>query len=133
MTKLSNKQIVSELKKQIIELGEKPDPKGILVVFDTGNPSHNITAQIKSLYTDENLFFPVGLQIGLGVFLAPADGTCKNACLWAIKAGYRHIDTAAVYRNEEEVGEAIVESGLDRSELFITTKLFHIFTLITFR
>ena len=38
-------------------------------------------------------------QFGLGVFLAPADGTCKNACLWAIKAGYRHIDTAAVYRN----------------------------------
>jgi hypothetical protein len=54
--------------KHEIELGEKPDPKGILVVFDTENPSHNITAQIKSLYTDENLFFPVGLQIGLGVF-----------------------------------------------------------------
>lgn len=62
-------------------------------------------------------------QFGLGVFLAPADGTCKNACLWAIKAGYRHIDTAAVYRNEEEVGQAIVESGLNRSDLFITTKL----------
>ncbi|MBK00392.1 MAG: oxidoreductase, partial [Euryarchaeota archaeon] len=62
-------------------------------------------------------------QFGLGVFLAPADGTCKNACLWAIKAGYRHIDTAAVYRNEEEVGQAIAESGLNRSELFITTKL----------
>tara|TARA_Y100001978_G_scaffold33834_1_gene29625 strand:- start:10002 stop:10853 length:852 start_codon:yes stop_codon:yes gene_type:complete len=62
-------------------------------------------------------------QFGLGVFLAPADGTCKNACIWALNAGYRHIDTAAVYRNEEEVGQAILESGIPRSELFITTKL----------
>lgn len=51
-----------------IELGDKPDPKGIRVVLDTENPSNNITSQISSLYTDENLFFPVGLQIGLGVF-----------------------------------------------------------------
>lgn len=62
-------------------------------------------------------------QFGLGVFLAPSDGTCKNACLFALDQGYRHIDTAAVYRNEEDVGEAIFESNLDRSELFITTKL----------
>lgn len=62
-------------------------------------------------------------QFGLGVFLAPADGTCKNACIWALNAGYRHIDTAAVYLNEEEVGQAIIESGIPRSELFITTKL----------
>ena len=62
-------------------------------------------------------------QFGLGVFLAPADGTCKKACLFALKEGYRHIDTAAVYRNEEDVGDAIAESNLDRSELFITTKL----------
>ena len=62
-------------------------------------------------------------QFGLGVFLAPADGTCRQACLWALEAGYRHIDTAKVYANEEEVGKAIQESGINREELFITTKL----------
>ena len=47
-------------------------------------------------------------------------------CYWAVtealKVGYRHIDTAWIYRNEKEVGRAIKESGIDRSELFITTK-----------
>lgn len=62
-------------------------------------------------------------QFGLGVFLTPSDGTCKQACLWALDAGYRHIDTAKVYGNEEEVGEAISLSGLDRKEVFVTTKL----------
>ena len=82
------------------------------------------TLEISHRTKDGGTAYPVQVpQFGLGVFLAPADGTCKNACLWAINAGYRHIDTAAVYRNEEEVGQAIVESGLDRSELFITTKL----------
>ena len=82
------------------------------------------TLEISHRTKDGSTAYPVQIpQFGLGVFLAPADGTCKNACLWAIKAGYRHIDTAAVYRNEEEVGQAIAESGLDRSELFITTKL----------
>jgi len=82
------------------------------------------TLEISHRTKDGGTAYPIQIpQFGLGVFLAPADGTCKNACLWAIKAGYRHIDTAAVYRNEEEVGQAIAESGLDRSELFITTKL----------
>ena len=62
-------------------------------------------------------------QFGLGVFLTPSDGTCKQACLWALDAGYRHIDTAKVYGNEEEVGDAIIQSGLDRNEIFVTTKL----------
>lgn len=41
----------------------------------------------------------------------------------ALKAGYRHIDTAQVYLNEKEVGEAIKESGIDRKEIFLTTKI----------
>tara|TARA_Y100000589_G_scaffold89081_2_gene83554 strand:- start:3650 stop:4534 length:885 start_codon:yes stop_codon:yes gene_type:complete len=61
-------------------------------------------------------------QFGLGVFLA--DGSdCKQAVLWALASGYRHIDTARAYDNEKEVGEAIRESGIDRSEIFITSKL----------
>ena len=49
----------------------------------------------------------------------------KNSVLAALKAGYRHIDTAAAYKNEEAVGEAIRESGIPREELFITTKLWN--------
>ena len=60
-------------------------------------------------------------QLGFGVFqVDPAE--TKRVVLDALEVGYRHIDTAAGYANEAAVGEAIVESGIDRSELFITTK-----------
>ncbi len=62
-------------------------------------------------------------KIALGVWQSHED--TKQAVLDAIEAGYRHIDTAACYHNEEAVGEAIRESGIDRSELFITTKLWN--------
>ena len=60
---------------------------------------------------------------GFGVFQVPDPAVCKQAVLDAIATGYRLIDTAAAYMNEEAVGEAIRECGLPRSELFITTKL----------
>lgn len=62
-------------------------------------------------------------RLGLGVFRAGAGGGTRDAVRWALEAGYRHIDTAAVYRNEVEVGEAIRESGIPREDLFVTTKL----------
>ncbi|MPM35252.1 Glyoxal reductase [bioreactor metagenome] len=62
-------------------------------------------------------------QFGLGVWRGGAE--TKNAVLAALKAGYRHIDTAAVYGNEEQVGEAIRESGIPRDALFITTKVWN--------
>ena len=61
-------------------------------------------------------------QVGFGVFLVPPEET-KRAVAEAIKAGYRLIDTAQGYRNEEGVGAAIAESDVPRDELFITTKL----------
>jgi 2,5-diketo-D-gluconate reductase A len=61
-------------------------------------------------------------QVGFGVFLVPPEET-KQAVTEAIKAGYRLIDTAQGYRNEEGVGAAIAESDVPRDELFITTKL----------
>jgi len=61
-------------------------------------------------------------QLGFGVFQVPPEET-KQAVLTALETGYRHIDTAAMYRNEAGVGEAIREFGIDRDELFITTKL----------
>lgn len=61
--------------------------------------------------------------IGFGVFQIPNDGSTKKAVLEALKAGYRHIDTAAAYFNEAEVGEAIRESGIPREAIFVTSKL----------
>ncbi|WP_139926315.1 aldo/keto reductase [Hymenobacter sp. DG01] len=61
--------------------------------------------------------------LGFGVFQVPDPIECENSVLEAIKAGYRLIDTAASYGNEEAVGNAIRKSGVPRGELFITTKL----------
>lgn len=61
-------------------------------------------------------------QFGLGVFQVPPEETAENVRA-AFDAGYRHIDTAEMYENEEGVGRAIAASGLPRDELFITTKL----------
>lgn len=61
-------------------------------------------------------------QIGFGVFQVPAEET-QRIVEEALEAGYRHIDTAAAYRNEAGVGAAIAASGIPREELFITTKL----------
>ncbi len=61
-------------------------------------------------------------QLGFGVFQIPPDET-KRATLSALDVGYRHIDTAEMYRNERQVGEAIRESGIPRDEVFVTSKL----------
>ena len=60
---------------------------------------------------------------GFGVFQVPDPAQCEQAVLDAIASGYRLIDTAAAYMNEEAVGEAIAKCGVPREELFITTKL----------
>lgn len=61
-------------------------------------------------------------QLGFGVFqIKPADTV--EAVTTALEVGYRHIDTAEMYRNEKEVGEAIAKSGIDPSEIFVTSKL----------
>jgi len=63
-------------------------------------------------------------QVGLGVWQTPNDGAA-DAVRAALDAGYRHIDTAAIYENEEGVGNGIVQSGLARSDIFLTTKLWN--------
>ncbi|AMC94314.1 2,5-diketo-D-gluconic acid reductase [Erysipelothrix larvae] len=62
-------------------------------------------------------------QLGFGTWQTPSGEVAVNAVKHALEAGYRHIDTAQMYRNEASVGEALVESGIPRNELFITTKL----------
>jgi diketogulonate reductase-like aldo/keto reductase len=63
-------------------------------------------------------------QLGFGVFQIPPDETAEATTL-AFGAGYRHIDTASAYRNEAGVGQAFRASGLDREDVFITTKCFN--------
>jgi diketogulonate reductase-like aldo/keto reductase len=62
-------------------------------------------------------------KLGYGTFQTPDDETGVEAILNAIKVGYRHIDTAQGYKNEESVGKAVKLSGVDRSDLFITSKV----------
>lgn len=61
--------------------------------------------------------------IGLGVFRSPAGDVTRSAVHHALQAGYRHIDTAKIYANEQDVGRAIAESDVPRQEIFVTTKL----------
>lgn len=63
--------------------------------------------------------------VGFGTWQTPNGETATNSVLEAIKCGYRHIDTAACYGNEESVGKAIKLSGLNREELFVTSKLWN--------
>jgi 2,5-diketo-D-gluconate reductase A len=63
-------------------------------------------------------------QLGFGVFEVPPEETV-DATLHALRTGYRHVDTAALYGNETEVAEAIKRAGLDREDVFVTTKVWN--------
>ena len=75
---------------------------------------------MKSVVLNDGVRIP---SVGFGVFLVPADGSTYKAVSEALKAGYRHIDTATAYFNEEEVGRAVRDSGIPREEIFVTSKL----------
>jgi diketogulonate reductase-like aldo/keto reductase len=62
--------------------------------------------------------------LGLGVWQVPDGRETENSVRWALELGYRHIDTAQAYGNEESVGRALRDSGVPREEVFITTKFF---------
>ena len=64
-------------------------------------------------------------RLGLGVFQTPSGETTFRAVRYALSIGYRHIDTAMIYENEEDVGRAVLESGIDRKDVFITTKVWN--------
>ncbi|SAM05242.1 hypothetical protein [Absidia glauca] len=61
--------------------------------------------------------------VGFGVYESGLGKETQNAVHWALEAGYRHIDTATVYRNEKDVGLAVKNSGIPREDIFVTTKL----------
>jgi 2,5-diketo-D-gluconate reductase A len=76
---------------------------------------------VPALTLDDGVEIP---QLGFGVFQVPPDDT-QRVVEEALAAGYRHIDTAAAYRNERGVGAAISASGIPREEVFVTTKLWN--------
>ena len=75
---------------------------------------------MKSYTLNNGVSIPV---LGFGTWKAENGEVAYQAVLEALKAGYRHIDTAAIYKNEESVGRAIRDSGIPRQEIFVTTKL----------
>jgi 2,5-diketo-D-gluconate reductase A len=74
-----------------------------------------------TLSLDDGHTIPV---LGLGVWQVPNGPECVDAVRWALEAGYRHIDTAQAYGNEESVGRALRESGVPREDVFVTTKFY---------
>lgn len=62
--------------------------------------------------------------LGLGVWQVPNGPEAENSVRWALELGYRHVDTAQAYGNEESVGKALRESGVPREEVFVTTKFY---------
>jgi diketogulonate reductase-like aldo/keto reductase len=62
--------------------------------------------------------------LGLGVWQVPDGQECENAVRWALELGYRHLDTAQAYGNEESVGRALRDSGVPRDDVFVTTKFY---------
>lgn len=75
---------------------------------------------MKNFTLNNNTTIPA---VGFGVFQIPNNGPTYEATLAALKAGYRHIDTAAGYMNESDVGKAVKDSGIDRKDIYITSKL----------
>ena len=81
---------------------------------------YTTAAGVPMLQLNNGLLMP---QLGLGTFLQPSDEVCEQSCLTALKAGYRHIDTAHAYDDERGVGRAVKESGIPREEIWITSKI----------
>jgi 2,5-diketo-D-gluconate reductase A len=75
---------------------------------------------MKNVTLNNGIEMPI---LGFGVYQVPDPTECERSVLAALDAGYRSLDTAAAYQNEEAVGKAIKKSGIDRKELFVTTKL----------
>jgi 2,5-diketo-D-gluconate reductase A len=83
--------------------------------------SDAVTADGRALVLADENRMPM---LGLGVWQVPNGPECVNAVRWALELGYRHIDTAQAYGNEESVGEALRDSGVPREEVFLTTKFY---------
>ncbi len=84
-------------------------------------PDENVISDEQQRVLSDGRAIPT---LGFGVWQVPDGQECVNAVRWALECGYRHIDTAQAYGNEQSVGQALRESGLPRDEVFLATK-FH--------
>ncbi|MGN0836559.1 MAG: aldo/keto reductase [Akkermansia sp.] len=78
------------------------------------------TAGVPRVQLNNGMMMP---RLGLGTFLQPSDEVCEQSVLTALRAGYRHIDTAHAYLNERPIGRAIKASGVPRGEIWLTSKI----------
>ncbi|MGY3804500.1 aldo/keto reductase [Pigmentibacter ruber] len=114
--------VTEEIMNQFVEDYIK-DPVIIRKYFKKNRINSEIISNSKKIPVKEivkNTYAPI---IGLGTYRIPAGFRAYNAVLNALKLGYRHIDTASVYENEEDIGKAIKDSKIPREEIFICTKL----------
>ncbi len=81
---------------------------------------YTTVANVPMVQLNNGMLMP---QFGLGTFMQPSDEACEQSCLTALKAGYRHIDTAHAYQDERGVGRAVKKSGIPREEIWVTSKL----------
>lgn len=81
---------------------------------------YRTAANVPMVQLNSGILMP---QFGLGTFMQPSDEVCEQSCLTALKAGYRHFDTAHAYDDERGVGRAVKKSGIPREEIWITSKL----------
>lgn len=88
--------------------------------FTFAQDIYKTVANVPLVQLNDGILMP---QLGLGTFLQPSDSVCEQSCLTALKAGYRHIDTAHAYNDEAGVGRAVKESGIPRKDIWITSKL----------
>src|SRR3989442_427476 len=87
--------------------------------METSMANLNIRSTVK---LNNNVQMPI---LGLGVYQTPPGRVTQNSVKSALELGYRHVDTARIYSNEADVGEAVRESGIPREDLFVTTKLWN--------
>src|SRR6266705_5572636 len=88
--------------------------------METSMANLNIQSTVK---LNNDVRMPI---LGLGVYQSPTGRVTRNAVNFALRVGYRHVDTARIYGNEADVGEAVRESGVPRGDLFVTTKLWNL-------
>lgn len=105
---------------------DHPDPTAPKVLVDEGDGTEHPTVHLQERFGDQpTVSLPSGLAIpklGFGTWQLEGDDARRMVSA-ALDAGYRHIDTAQMYGNEGEVGRALNDSGVDRSEVFVTTKV----------
>lgn len=91
-----------------------------LIMTTTANATEKQVNGIPYVQLNNGVWMP---RFGIGTYNVPGDSVAADAVAYALKCGYRHIDTAYAYRVERGVGKAVKESGIPRSEIWITSKL----------